>query len=102
MVANHLGENPTIAPFDLEPLIFKLNNRMAFADDVNPLLIATEFALQGKTVLISDSSSKHLSHDIRLAMLKLGVPSNRITIAASLPEKAESIPNTLSIGLKIL
>jgi hypothetical protein len=86
MVALHLKEQNSEEPIELAPLNFNFYEGKFVVEDVNPMLIAVEFALQGKTILIESSGS----HDLQLSgkcieivsqrMLDMGVPGDRISI----------------------
>ena len=89
MVATYLKETPGGQPIDLAPLKLILIGDGFAVDDVNPFLIAAEFALQGKTIGIwypasqlhgADGGSHQLARDIQHLMVEMGVPEERISI----------------------
>jgi outer membrane protein OmpA-like peptidoglycan-associated protein len=91
MVAMHLKEQKNNEPIELAPLYFNLKGDELSVVDVNPFLIAVEFALQGRTIVIEDhinyvdSYSTQLSakriQKIRQLMHEMGVPEERISFA---------------------
>jgi len=82
MVATHLKEQSNSNPIELAPLELTLNNNKLSAADNNPFLIAVEFALQGKTIVIGNAGVA-LIKEIKSMMIQMGVPGERISIAAS-------------------
>jgi hypothetical protein len=89
MVGQCLKERKDASPIELAPLVFSINNNKVLVSDVNPFLIAVEFGLQGKTILIQDQIMKDLDADSKSAVLreisvlmqKMGVPGDQISIA---------------------
>jgi hypothetical protein len=83
MVAQHLSEMKNNGVIDLAPLRFTVDQEgIASATDLNPFLIAIEFGLQGKTIVIEDPSMG-LSQDLKKLMCDQGVPADRITISTT-------------------
>jgi hypothetical protein len=105
MVASHLKEYAGSDPIELAPLYFNGNNGKLSAVDINPLLIAIEFGIQGKIIVIDNISSEgaQLSalniSQISELMQGLGVPAERILIADNSTASAASFQNT-RIGFK--
>lgn len=83
MVTNHLRESNS--PVELAPLLFTLHEDKLQADDANPLLIAVEFGLQGKTIVIAENNGNLLAVEIKSLMLNMGVPANRIHLQEFIP-----------------
>jgi hypothetical protein len=92
MVATHLKEQTDLEPIILASLFFDFNNNRLNATDMNPLLIAVEFGLQGKTIEIesyANCRNQHISSElacqlgqqIRQLMQSMGVPNERIAMA---------------------
>ena len=94
MVALDLKERKTDGPIELAPLSLKMSGNALLVEDVNPLLIAVEFALQGKTIMIQgqslSSDQEKLNNsvisltDLKNIMNKMGVPNDRIAFAGEL------------------
>lgn len=91
MVALSLSENPRGAAIELAPLLFELNHQQLNVTDINPFLIAVEFALQGRTIVIENHVIKGDQYNrenksqvvtgICKMMREMGVPDDRIVIA---------------------
>lgn len=91
MVALDLSERKDLQPIELAPLSFKLQEDKFKADDINPLLIAIEFALQGRTIVIDSQLVKvidqkgnyhyNLVEEIKKVMKEMGVPDERISFS---------------------
>jgi hypothetical protein len=92
MVAQNLSENGSGNSIELAPLLFGIKDGRLTAIDVNPLLIAIEFGLQGKTILIESFGTSTLPMHQRLSyndvrevaalMNEMGVPEERLSIVA--------------------
>ena len=82
MVATHLKEQNNSNPIELAPLELTLSNNKLTASDNNPFLIAVEFGLQGKTIMIGNAGSV-LIEEIKSIMIGMGVPSERISMTAA-------------------
>jgi hypothetical protein len=82
MVATHLKEQTNGNPIELAPLELTLDNNKLTASDNNPFLIAVEFGLQGKTIVIANATAE-LTKEIKLMMIGMGVPDERISITAN-------------------
>ena len=79
-------------PLHLEPLYFQFNQDEFSVVDMEPFLIAAEYALQGRTLLIEGHTDTRGMDDfnvklsvkrvqkIRQLMLDMGVPDDRISI----------------------
>ncbi|MBT1688033.1 OmpA family protein [Dawidia soli] len=92
VVAEKLKSKPDSEPLPLAPLYFTFDQDEFAVVDMEPFLIATEYALQGHTVLIeghtddrgADDYNMQLSikrvQKIRQLMLDMGVPDERISI----------------------
>lgn len=91
-VADQIKNNTTNEPVELAPLYFTFDEDEFAVVDMEPFLIAVEYALQGKTILIeghtdskgNDSYNMQLSikrvQKIRELMLGMGVPDEHISI----------------------
>ncbi len=92
MVAQNLNENVSGNTIELAPLVFGIKDGRLTAIDVNPLLIAIEFGLQGKTILIESFGTntlpvhQQLSYsdvkEVAALMNEMGVPEERLSIVA--------------------
>jgi hypothetical protein len=117
IVAQNLRERADNEPIEIASLLFSKSGNELSANDINPFWIAVEFALQGKTILIEDHTiisgyqnsnyNSILASGIRDMMQRMGVPSERITIADSQPinSSATSITReteTFSLGFTAL
>jgi outer membrane protein OmpA-like peptidoglycan-associated protein len=92
MVANQLKEHKDNEPIELAPLYFNFAEDEFSVVDMNPFLIAVEFALQGRTILIEGHTDSHGKDDynvqlslkrvekIRQLMHDMGVPDDRISV----------------------
>jgi hypothetical protein len=90
MVAQNISENQNNNPVELAPLVFNLKADKLTAIDVNPILIAIEFGIQGKTILIQSYGSTGLPvhqqlsfadvQSVKTLMAEMGVPSERLSI----------------------
>lgn len=83
MVAANISTNEVSLP----SLVFEVTTEKIATQDILPLLIAMEFARQGKAIRISNASqtdSFDLSiaqlNEIRLLMFRMGVPENKVSI----------------------
>ncbi|MTI21665.1 hypothetical protein E1176_11595 [Fulvivirga sp. RKSG066] len=93
-------------PQELEPLYFLYDDDEFSVVDMEPFLIAVEYALQGRMLLIEghtdasggDSYNVQLSiqrvEKIRQLMLDMGVPDDRISVIGYGEEKADSTSKT--------
>jgi outer membrane protein OmpA-like peptidoglycan-associated protein len=91
-VADKLKDKPLKEPLKLAPLYFQFNQDEFSVVDMEPFLIAVEYALQGHTVLIEGHTDNRGQDDynvklsvkrvqkIRQLMLDMGVPDDRISI----------------------
>jgi hypothetical protein len=86
MVANHLHENESNNPIELAPLLLSRNENQLKAADANPFLIAVEFGLQGKTIVIDQNAGEEIAQEIKLRMIDMGVPESRIHIQEFIPK----------------
>jgi hypothetical protein len=92
MVALNLKENEGAGPIELAPLHFRMKGNKVSVGDVNPFLIAVEFALQGKVIVIDNhpvigddynTENKLLVVDqLITTMMEMGVPATRISVDA--------------------
>jgi outer membrane protein OmpA-like peptidoglycan-associated protein len=92
LVADKLSSKKDIFPLNLPPLYFTFDQDEFSIVDMEPFLIAAEYALQGRTVLIEGHTDSHgqdtynvkLSikrvQKIRQLMLDMGVPDGRISV----------------------
>jgi flagellar motor protein MotB len=92
MVAKQLNEKKDNEPIELAPLFFNYAEDEFSVVDMNPFLIAVEYALQGRTILIeghTDSDGKDTYNvdlsmkrvqKIRQLMHDMGVPDDRISV----------------------
>lgn len=98
MVAQNLSETTSGNTIELAPLLFGIKDGRLTAIDVNPLLIAIEFGLQGRTILIESFGTSTLPIDQQLSysdvrevatlMTEMGVPEERLSIVACNSELA--------------
>ncbi len=91
-VADQIKKNTTNEPVELAPLYFTFDEDEFAVVDMEPFLIAVEYALQGKTILIeghtdskgNDSYNMQLSikrvQKIRELMIGMGVPDEHISV----------------------
>jgi outer membrane protein OmpA-like peptidoglycan-associated protein len=91
-VSDQLKDKKDNDPIELAPLYFNFDQDEFSVVDMDPFLIAVEFALQGRTILIEghtdnngkDSYNVNLSikrvQKIRSLMLEMGVPDDRISV----------------------
>lgn len=91
-VADELKKKPLTQPLQLAPLYFQFNQDEFSVVDMEPFLVAVEYALQGHTVLIEGHTDNRGQDDynvklsvkrvqrIRQLMLDMGVPDDRISI----------------------
>lgn len=92
MVHDKLESKTNVYPLDLAPLYFNFNEDEFSVVDMEPFLMAAEYALQGRTVLIEGHTDNKGADDynvklsmkrvqkIRQLMLDMGVPDDRISI----------------------
>jgi len=91
-VAEDLKKNPITDPRPLAPLYFQFNQDEFSVVDMEPFLIAVEYALQGRHVLIEGHTDSRGQDDfnvklsvkrvqrIRQLMLDMGVPDSNISV----------------------
>jgi outer membrane protein OmpA-like peptidoglycan-associated protein len=91
-VADDLKKNPLDQPRPLAPLYFQFNQDEFSVVDMEPFLIAVEYALQGRHVLVEGHTDSRGQDDtnvklsvkrvqrIRQLMLDMGVPDDHISI----------------------
>lgn len=92
LVANTLGKKTDSEPIELDPLYFTFDQDEFAVVDMDPFLIAVEFALQGKHILI-EGHTDHQGNDdynvqlsikrvqkIRQLMLDMGVHDDQISV----------------------
>jgi hypothetical protein len=92
MVALNLKENEGAGPIELAPLHFQIKGNKLSVNDVNPFLIAVEFALQGKVIVIDNhpiigddyntENKLQLVDQLIVTMIEMGVPAARISVDA--------------------
>jgi outer membrane protein OmpA-like peptidoglycan-associated protein len=92
MVAQNLSEKNDNDPIELAPLYFRLDEHGFSVTDMNPFLIAVEFALQGKTIVIEGHDdgigidnvklSAACVQKIKQLMHDMGVPDDRISVVS--------------------
>lgn len=111
-VADKLVSKTNIYPLVLAPLYFNFAQDEFSVVDMEPFLIAAEYALQGRTILIeghtdsygADDYNMQLSikrvHKIRQLMLDMGVPDERISIVGY-GEEIKSNTNKTSTGRQL-
>ena len=87
MVAVNVQGNDT-SDFEIATLVFKVTEKRLAAVDINPLLIAVEFARHGRNIVIKNNQGKSDSFDltreqleeIRTLMYRMGVPADRVSV----------------------
>jgi outer membrane protein OmpA-like peptidoglycan-associated protein len=91
-VADQLASKTNVYPLTLDPLYFQFNQDEFSVVDMEPFLMAAEYALQGRTVLIEGHTDSRGQDDfnlklsikrvqkIRQLMLDMGVPDERISV----------------------
>jgi outer membrane protein OmpA-like peptidoglycan-associated protein len=101
-VANELTKHKDGSPIELAPLYFTFDEDEFSVVDMEPFLIAVEYALQGKMVLIeghtdargSDAYNRQLSmkrvERIRQLMHDMGVPDDQISVVGYGEEMAST------------
>jgi outer membrane protein OmpA-like peptidoglycan-associated protein len=92
LVANTIANKKDSEPIELEPLYFTFDQDEFSVVDMDPFLIAVEFALQGKHILIEGHTDHEGKDDynvqlsikrvekIRQLMREMGVPDDRISV----------------------
>ena len=92
LISDKISSKKDIFPLTLAPLYFTFDQDEFSIVDMEPFLIAAEYALQGRTVLIEGHTDNHgqdaynvkLSikrvQKIRQLMLDMGVPDDRISV----------------------
>ncbi len=100
-VAEKIKQQKNNEPFELQPLFFNFNEDEFSVVDMDPFLVAVEFALQGKHILIeghtdnrgADNYNVQLSikrvKKIQQLMHDMGVPDDRISVIGYGEELAE-------------
>jgi outer membrane protein OmpA-like peptidoglycan-associated protein len=106
MVADKVKNKPNSQPISLAPLYFTFDQDEFAIVDMEPFLIAVEYALQGHTILIeghtdsrgADNYNVQLSikrvQRIRQLMLDMGVPDERISVVGYGEEMKTNTNNT--------
>ena len=101
MVAQNLKERKGNEPIELAPLYFNHNEDELSVADMNPFLIAAEFALQGRTIRIEDHTTSYgidsyniklstkIVQKVRQLMHDMGVPDDRILVVSYGDEVAQ-------------
>lgn len=91
-IADKLASKTNVYPLSLDPLYFQFNQDEFSVVDMEPFLMAAEYALQGRTVLIEGHTDSRGQDDfnvklsikrvqkIRQLMLDMGVPDDRISV----------------------
>jgi|GEM_PF-5276871 len=114
MVALYLSETEDSTPIELAPLLFSRRADKLSVSDVNPFLIAVEFALQGKTIVLENQIINHngliaktstfLIDEITGLMREMGVPNDRIAVHAGEPVAAAVAvtPDNFAVPIKVL
>lgn len=106
LVANTINNKKDSEPIELEPLYFVVDQDEFSVVDMDPFLIAVEFALQGKHILI-EGHTDHQGNDdynvqlsikrvqkIRQLMLDMGVSDDQISIVGYGEEVADHSDKT--------
>lgn len=100
-VKKRLQQNTNGEPIELDPLFFVYDDAEFSMVDMEPFLIAVEYALQGRIILIEGHTDSHGQDDynvklsiervekIRQLMHDMGVPDERISIVGYGEEVAE-------------
>lgn len=91
-VSDKLASKTNVYPLHLDPLFFNFNEDEFSMVDMEPFLVAAEYAMQGRTVLIEGHTDSRGADDynvklsikrvqkIRQLMLDMGVPDDRISV----------------------
>jgi len=91
-IAEDLKKNPLNEPRPLSPLFFQFNQDEFSVVDMEPFLVAVEYALQGRHILVEGHTDSRGQDDfnvklsvkrvqrIRQLMLDMGVPDDYISI----------------------
>lgn len=91
-VSDKLESKTNVYPLHLDPLFFSFNEDEFSMVDMEPFLVAAEYAMQGRTVLIEGHTDSRGEDDynvklsikrvqkIRQLMLDMGVPDDRISV----------------------
>ncbi|MBL3655570.1 OmpA family protein [Fulvivirga sediminis] len=94
------GREDDVYPIELDPLYFTFDESEFSVVDMEPFLIAVEYALQGRILLIEGHTDRKGKDDynvqlsiqrverIRQLMLDMGVPDDRISVVGYGEEKA--------------
>ena len=111
-VTDKIESKTNVYPLDLDPLYFNFDQDEFSVVDMEPFLMAAEYALQGRTVLIeghtdnrgNDQYNVQLSikrvQKIRQLMLDMGVPDERISVVGY-GEEIGKHANTSSQGRQL-
>jgi outer membrane protein OmpA-like peptidoglycan-associated protein len=102
-VVQKIQEKKDLEPLDLAPLYFNFNEDEFSVVDMEPFLVAVEYALQGKHVLIEGHTDSRgagtynvqLSikrvQKIRQLMIDMGVPDDRISVVGYGEEQSAKV-----------
>jgi outer membrane protein OmpA-like peptidoglycan-associated protein len=107
-IAAKLASKENVYPLYLEPLYFQFNQDEFSVVDMEPFLMAAEYALQGRTLLIEGHTDSRGQDDfnvklsikrvqkIRQLMLDMGVPDDRISVVGYGEEHSQKKDETKS------
>ena len=110
LVGDKLASKTDIYPIILDPLYFNFNEDEFSVVDMEPFLVASEYALQGRTVLIEGHTDSHGQDNynvklsikrvqkIRQLMMDMGVPDDRISVVGYGEEELKKDNNTTEEG----
>jgi outer membrane protein OmpA-like peptidoglycan-associated protein len=113
LVSEKIANKKDAFPLTLDPLFFSFDQDEFSIVDMEPFLIAAEYALQGRTVLIEGHTDSHGQDNynvklsikrvqkIRQLMLDMGVPDDRISIVGYGEEHAKVKDNTTEHGRQL-
>jgi outer membrane protein OmpA-like peptidoglycan-associated protein len=105
-ISDKIASKKDIFPLTLAPLYFNFDQDEFSIVDMEPFLIAAEYALQGRTVLIEGHTDNHGQDNynvklsikrvqkIRQLMLDMGVPDDRISVVGYGEELNKSKDNS--------
>lgn len=108
-VKDKIDSKENIYPLALDPLFFNFDQDEFSVVDMEPFLVAAEYALQGRTVLIEGHTDSNGQDDynvqlsikrvqkIRQLMLDMGVPDDRISVVGY-GEEIKKYSNATSEG----
>lgn len=109
IVSDKLASKTNVYPLVLAPLFFNFNEDEFSVVDMEPFLVAAEYAMQGRTVLIEGHTDSRGADDfnvklsikrvqkIRQLMLDMGVPDDRISVVGY-GEEIKSNSNSTTDG----